>query len=320
MALSTAPLRSLFSSRPLRSRWLALALFAALVVITVPASAQVPGLLNYQGKVSVSGVPFSGNGRFKFALVDGAGATTYWSNDGTSAAGSEPSAAVTLTVVRGIYAVQLGDTTLPNMATPVPMGAFANGDVRLRVWFDDGVHGFQLLSPDQRLASVGYAMSAATLSESGLAKVEESASAAAKSAVAEAVAAAVDQTAQAKTAQAAAEKALATAQAADTASQLQAANTQVAQLQQTVSDLTAKLADTQKTLQAQIADLNNKVDSLTKDGAAKDATITDLNNQLATSVAMVAAKDTQISDLNAQIVKLQSEIDDLKAQLANPGP
>jgi len=31
---------------------------------------------------------------------------------------------------------------------------FSNGDIRLRVWFNDGVIGFQQFSPDQRLAEL----------------------------------------------------------------------------------------------------------------------------------------------------------------------
>jgi len=34
-------------------------------------SAQVPGILNYQGRVAVNGTNFTGTGQFKFALVDG---------------------------------------------------------------------------------------------------------------------------------------------------------------------------------------------------------------------------------------------------------
>lgn len=121
------------------------------------SQAQVPGLLNYQGRVAVGTVNFDGSGQFKFALVDAAGTTTYWSNDGSSAAGSEPAAAVTVPVSKGLYAVLLGDATLANM-TPIPAAVFNHADVRLRVWFNDGVNGFQWLAPDQRIAAVGYAM------------------------------------------------------------------------------------------------------------------------------------------------------------------
>jgi hypothetical protein len=126
-----------------------------------PVFSQVPQLINYQGRVAVNNVNFDGGGQFKFALVNGDGTTTYWSNDGTSTAGSQPSAAVSLTVTKGLYSVLLGDATLPNMQI-IPNSVFDNGDVRLRVWFNDGMHGFQWLAPDQRVAAVGYAIMAAT--------------------------------------------------------------------------------------------------------------------------------------------------------------
>jgi hypothetical protein len=221
-------------------RWLAAAFIAALACV---ATAQVPQLVNYQGRVAVNGVNFNGPGAFRFALVNagvnvsvqatatavrtgafitsvsvthggagygvapvvtfsgggGTGATaqatvaggvvteitvlnagsgysslptvviapppanlaytTYWSNDGTSTGGTRPAAAVSLPVTKGLYSVLLGDTSLTNMAA-LPAGVFAHADVRLRVWFDDGVNGPQLLAPDQRIAAVGYAMMA----------------------------------------------------------------------------------------------------------------------------------------------------------------
>lgn len=122
-------------------------------------SAQVPQLINYQGRVIVTGTNFNGSGQFKFALVDGKSGVTYWSNDGTSVGGSQPANAVTLPVSNGLYSVALGDNSLANM-TVVPYSVFGNNDVRLRVWFNDGAHGWQLFAPDQRIASVGYAMMA----------------------------------------------------------------------------------------------------------------------------------------------------------------
>src|SRR5260221_8938936 len=110
--------------------------------------AQVPQLLNYQGRVAVGSVNFSGSGQFKFALVNTDGSATYWSNDGTSSAGSQPTAGVTLTVTHGLYSVLLGDTSLPNMTQAIPASVFNNSDVRLRVWFNDGTNGSQLLMPD----------------------------------------------------------------------------------------------------------------------------------------------------------------------------
>jgi len=120
---------------------------------------QIAQLINYQGRIALGtpAVNFEGSGQFKFALVDGGSSATLWSNDGTGSAGSEPAAAVTLPVTKGLYSVLLGNTALPHM-TAIPYSVFARLDVRLRVWFDDGTHGFQLLTPDQRIAAVGYAM------------------------------------------------------------------------------------------------------------------------------------------------------------------
>jgi len=138
------------------------ALGLALLLLAPALHAQVPQLLNYQGRVAVGTTAFDGSGSFKFALVNGTGPTLLWKNDG-SAGNTEPTAAVVLTVTKGLYSVQLGDTALPNM-TAIPATVFANPDVRLRVWFDDGTaNGSQPLTPDQRIAAVGYAMMAGGL-------------------------------------------------------------------------------------------------------------------------------------------------------------
>lgn len=209
-------------------------LAAVLLILTSALRAQVPQLLNYQGRVAVGAVNFDGSGQFKFALLDnvgqatagpvalggggvflinvarggagyatppavaitgggGSGATvtailsgstvagitvsnsgsgytsfptvtisppptplyaTVWSNDGTGAGGSESANSVTLPVTRVLYSVLLGDVALPNM-NAIPASVFSSPDVRLRVWFNDGTNGFQLLAPDQRIAAAG---------------------------------------------------------------------------------------------------------------------------------------------------------------------
>jgi hypothetical protein len=144
-----------------------LTLIVASSLLASLAPAQVPPLISYQGRVAVGGTNFNGSGQFKFALVNNNGSATFWSNNGSSAAGSEPSAAVALSVANGLYSVLLGDATLPNM-TAIPTSVFNNTDVRLRVWFNDGVNGSQLLTPDQRIASVGYAMIAANVPDGSI--------------------------------------------------------------------------------------------------------------------------------------------------------
>lgn len=138
---------------------------ATLALVATSALAQVPSLISYQGRVQVNNTNFTGNGQFKFALVQGTGPTLLWKNDG-SANNTEPAAAVTLPVANGLVMTVLGDTTLPNM-TALPAGAFANPDVRLRVWFNGGP-GFQQLSPDQRIVSVGYAIMAGSVPDGSI--------------------------------------------------------------------------------------------------------------------------------------------------------
>ena len=113
-----------------------------LFLCSISMSAQVPQIITYQGKVAVQNVPHHGPGQFKFSLVGGSGAVTFWSNDGTGVGGSEPVAAVPVLVNGGLYSVSLGYTALPNMQ-PIPPTVFMNPDLRLRVWFNDGQHGSQ---------------------------------------------------------------------------------------------------------------------------------------------------------------------------------
>jgi hypothetical protein len=131
---------------------------AALLFAPLAALAQIPGIISYQGLITSHGTNFTGTGQFKFVLVRGTSTNSLWSNDGTSANGGEPAAAVGVGVTNGLFTVLLGDTTLANMVS-IPVPIFTNADVRLRIWFSDG-GPFARLSPDQRLTSVGYAMRA----------------------------------------------------------------------------------------------------------------------------------------------------------------
>ena len=117
----------------------------------------VPPVLNYAGQVAVNGEAFEGQGLFKFALVNTDGNVTYWSNDGTSANGSEPAAHVSIPVNGGLYSLLLGNTAISGMGAIDPQIFAQHGDAKLRVWFSDGVNGFQQLSPDRPFASVPYA-------------------------------------------------------------------------------------------------------------------------------------------------------------------
>ena len=92
------------------------ALFLVFVTTIAFAEGDVPKLLNFQGRVSVDGQPFTGTGQFKFALISLDGLTTYWSNDDTSVNGSEPSSGVAVFVRDGIYSVVLGGSGMTPIA------------------------------------------------------------------------------------------------------------------------------------------------------------------------------------------------------------
>jgi trimeric autotransporter adhesin len=85
--------------------------------------------------------------------------TTYWSNDGTSTAGSEPAAAMSVTVDNGLFTVVLGDTNTANMMA-IDASLFRQPNLELRIWFNDGVNGFAALSPVQNLTPAPYAIAA----------------------------------------------------------------------------------------------------------------------------------------------------------------
>jgi hypothetical protein len=126
-----------------------------------PQGSAAPTVVSYQGRVQVSGAPFTGTGYFKFAIVNQAGNTTYWSNDGTSSGGSEPTAAVPLPVSNGLFTVLLGDTSLTGMTQQLTASVFSGYDRYLRIWFRAGGSGaFTRLTPDTPIAAVPYALQA----------------------------------------------------------------------------------------------------------------------------------------------------------------
>ena len=125
----------------------------------------VPPMFNYAGQIALQNEPFAGTGFFKFAIVSERNATisSYWSNDGTSAAGSEPDANVSIQVDGGLYSILLGNASIPGMSALNPAIFSFHANLKLRVWFSDGVNGFQQLAPDRTFASVPYALNAGSV-------------------------------------------------------------------------------------------------------------------------------------------------------------
>ena len=118
-----------------------------------------PEVLNYSGKISVSGQPYTGQAYFKFALVNGAGTVSYWSNDGNFTTPQEPAQSVAATVSEGVYTIRLGDAALAGMQA-LPGQIFRDhSDAHLRIWFAQSAsEPFELLSPDHAIGAVPYAL------------------------------------------------------------------------------------------------------------------------------------------------------------------
>lgn len=118
--------------------------------------ADTPNLLRCNARVSSGGQLFTGLGRWKAALIDGSGASL-WSNDGTSVNGAAPTAFFTAQVLKGQASFMLGDAGM----SALPATAFTQSGLKLRLWFQDGTHGFQQLTPDQTVQPVPMALVAA---------------------------------------------------------------------------------------------------------------------------------------------------------------
>ncbi|MCI0534481.1 MAG: hypothetical protein L0Z50_04570 [Verrucomicrobiales bacterium] len=134
---------------------------------TLPAFSQTSGVIHYQGRILSGNTAFDGPGQFKFALVNNGATQTYWRSSADANNDGEPDQAVSVPVQRGLYSVHLGDTTVANMAA-IPLSVFTDNitdlgvdPMYLRVWFNDGVNGFQRLSPDHTISAVSFAMAAA---------------------------------------------------------------------------------------------------------------------------------------------------------------
>ncbi len=126
-------------------------------VVSGGAFAEVPQQINHQGVVKVNGQPFTGTGKFKFAILNASGVNV-WTNDGTNLVlNGVPSTFEDVTVTDGVYSVVLGGTSPDYTMTPIVHTVFNESDRRLRIWFNDAINGVQQLAPDHALTSTPYA-------------------------------------------------------------------------------------------------------------------------------------------------------------------
>lgn len=132
---------------------------AGFLLCSAMAGAVPPGELDYQGKVLIDDLPFSGSGGFKFAIANDPYTTNFWSHDGTPT--GTPTSHIVLAVQNGVFSVVLGRSPMPG----VPASLFAlQTSLNLRVWFSSSPPtGFAEMLPAQRIVSVGYALNAGLL-------------------------------------------------------------------------------------------------------------------------------------------------------------
>lgn len=132
----------------------ALCCAALSLMLASMAFAADTSMFNYQGRVLVQGYPYNGPGRMKTAIIatSGTAEISLWSNDGASQAGSEPTGSFAVTVTGGVFDVMLGDPDAGMNALPAIL-LNRDDELKVRVWFNDGSHGFQQLAPDRRLSN-----------------------------------------------------------------------------------------------------------------------------------------------------------------------
>ncbi len=114
------------------------ALLACLACVAACLSQVSAGVINYRGRISVSGGYVDGIGRFKFALVDEHAAVVWSSSE------------IPLSVSNGAYAVRLGDSA---QAPAIPETALGGKTpAKLRIWFQREGRGWSLVGPDVALS------------------------------------------------------------------------------------------------------------------------------------------------------------------------
>lgn len=127
------------------------------------ASAGESVMFNYQGRVKTQGHNYDGQGQFKFAILSPDQKSTLWSNDASSVDGSEPTTGLTLDVSDGVFNLIMGTES---QMEPINATIFQKREpLKLRTWFNDGVHGFEQLQPDYNLINTALITSETNLDD-----------------------------------------------------------------------------------------------------------------------------------------------------------
>ncbi len=141
---------------------------AAALIFGVLVSRCIAGpILGFQGRLQVSGTNYHGNAGFRFALVPSAGGDAVWLSSPDADTNGIPDDPVPLTLERGVFALSLGDDSLPGM-TVIPQESLGPMPLAVRVWFQTGTNPPTRLLPDQPLSTVGTALRANTVEDDSI--------------------------------------------------------------------------------------------------------------------------------------------------------
>jgi hypothetical protein len=140
--------------------WFFISICLAIPVVlgAFSTSLAVPGMISYQGRVLVDSLPYTGPGKFQFAILDEMG-TLHWANDDNTPPVSAPSTSVLLNVADGVFNAILGQPPMFD----IPPSVFQQDSLFLRIWFAADTGGIHQLTPDQPITSVGFSLNAADI-------------------------------------------------------------------------------------------------------------------------------------------------------------
>ena len=120
--------------------------------------------LPHMGRVISNGKPFEGEGSFWFALINDANQTV-WNHEGSA---DIPNQALKIPVQNGFYQIGLGDQGIPGMSPLDPSLLLQWPNLKLRIWFDDGINGIHKLGQDQPLDKAPYSIASDHLRDSSM--------------------------------------------------------------------------------------------------------------------------------------------------------
>jgi protein-disulfide isomerase len=125
---------------------------AVLFLAIFSVGAQMPSSLDYSGRIEVDGKPFSGSGYFSFAIMEASGVILWSSGEFPFVGKTNVSPTATrLAVNNGTYNVRLGALGGSTPAMDLTL-LRRSRDPRLRIWFNDGIRGWNLAGEDVPLA------------------------------------------------------------------------------------------------------------------------------------------------------------------------